>query len=416
MTWREYFNSFSEIKKLDSRLQMFKSLIKCGDGGYQVLRALERNDKLMYLSISAESLTSIQLLHHFGEAGGSLADTHLYSLCLAGEEEMAFPMKFDSAILAPDVIVQVPVLPELLKCTTREEVLDLDASSASTDNLTMLKCKQIVPVPRLVSDLIMSHDSTSDAASLLVVLLKAFAILDAEHEKRVNSQPTKHLGHILQFLWAAAHKLVKPIPLSPGREAVVKHWSKHVHGLCLAPKVQHQLPRPAETRPQTSIVINKGRKVKNYSAEGESKTDAGGGSTPIMNRRDKKWDERYQELKAYHQVFGNCNVPVGYKQAPKLGSWALQQKVKCRQFEKGEQCSMTDHRFGMLKELDFDYESKGRGNSAGKLNQEGWSMMLEKLKAYKDFFGDCNVPKRYEADPKLGKCGIHLNTYDCVRR
>eukprot|EP00816_Leptocylindrus_hargravesii_P005485 CAMPEP_0196821630 /NCGR_PEP_ID=MMETSP1362-20130617/80173_1 /TAXON_ID=163516 /ORGANISM="Leptocylindrus danicus, Strain CCMP1856" /LENGTH=73 /DNA_ID=CAMNT_0042200893 /DNA_START=37 /DNA_END=255 /DNA_ORIENTATION=+ len=68
-TWREYFNSFQDISKLDSKLQVFKSLMKYGDGGYQVLRALERNDKFMYLSVSAQSLNSIQLLHHFGEAG-----------------------------------------------------------------------------------------------------------------------------------------------------------------------------------------------------------------------------------------------------------------------------------------------------------------------------------------------------------
>jgi len=425
-TWREYFNSFQDISKLDSKLQVFKSLMKYGDGGYQVLRALERNDKFMYLSVSAQSLNSIQLLHHFGEAGGSLVDAHLYSLCLAGEEETAFPMKFNSAILAPDVSVQVPVLSELMKCTTREEVIDLDPMDPlfPDEKCTMLKCKQIVPLPRLVSDLIMSHDSTSDAASLMVILVKAFASLDVDNEKRVNAQPTQHLGHIVQFLWAAAHKLVKPIPLSPGRESVVKQWSKHLHKLCLAPKIQHPPPAPPVAvlapvqRETPSAAIRRKSNSANDAAteEDEScKTDAAAGvsndgttttttttTTTPMNKRDKKWDERYQELKVYHEVFGNCNVPASYTKSPKLASWVLQQKAKCRQYERGEQCSMTTERFRLLKELDIDYESKGRGNAAGKLNEAGWLAMLEKLKEYKKAHGDCNVPKRY-VDPKLGQ-------------
>ena len=37
-----------------------------------------------------------------------------------------------------------------------------------------------------------------------------------------------------------------------------------------------------------------------------------------------------------------------------------------------------------------------------KVNNEQWDIMFERLKAYKAQHGDCLVPKRYVADPKLG--------------
>jgi hypothetical protein len=41
-------------------------------------------------------------------------------------------------------------------------------------------------------------------------------------------------------------------------------------------------------------------------------------------------------------------------------------------------------------------------NAPKKVNNEQWDTMFERLKAYKAQHGDCLVPKRYTADPKLG--------------
>lgn len=35
----------------------------------------------------------------------------------------------------------------------------------------------------------------------------------------------------------------------------------------------------------------------------------------------KVWNERFEELKAYKQEFGDCNVPGRYKANPTLGRW-----------------------------------------------------------------------------------------------
>ena len=40
--------------------------------------------------------------------------------------------------------------------------------------------------------------------------------------------------------------------------------------------------------------------------------------------------------------------------------------------------------------------------AAEKFNAK-WNVMFERLKEYKEEYGDCLVPQRYEKDPKLGR-------------
>lgn len=41
-------------------------------------------------------------------------------------------------------------------------------------------------------------------------------------------------------------------------------------------------------------------------------------------------------------------------------------------------------------------------HTSKKYNNKEWSFMFEKLEAYKREHSTCNVPKRYQSDPKLG--------------
>ena len=41
-----------------------------------------------------------------------------------------------------------------------------------------------------------------------------------------------------------------------------------------------------------------------------------------------------------------------------------------------------------------------------KVHNEQWNEMLERLKAYRAQHGDCLVPKRYPADPKVGSTSV----------
>ncbi|KAL7535599.1 hypothetical protein ACHAXR_006598 [Thalassiosira sp. AJA248-18] len=99
----------------------------------------------------------------------------------------------------------------------------------------------------------------------------------------------------------------------------------------------------------------------------------------------RKWDERYQQLKSYHKRHGDCNVPKGYVLFPQLGEWVCKQRQAWMK--------MPASRVKLLQRLNFNW---------GK-TIVGWEERLSQLKEYKREHGDCDVPARYSPNPQLGK-------------
>ena len=56
------------------------------------------------------------------------------------------------------------------------------------------------------------------------------------------------------------------------------------------------------------------------------------------------WEERFNELKAYRENYGNCNVPQNYEENKQLGKWVNRQRTQHKKFQKGEKSSMTKER------------------------------------------------------------------------
>ena len=56
--------------------------------------------------------------------------------------------------------------------------------------------------------------------------------------------------------------------------------------------------------------------------------------------------------------------------------------------------------------VDFEKQEwsaeKPKAVSSAEINQAKWDALFERLLKYKDEFGDCLVPNRYETDPSLG--------------
>jgi hypothetical protein len=105
------------------------------------------------------------------------------------------------------------------------------------------------------------------------------------------------------------------------------------------------------------------------------------------------WDTRYNELVAYKNEFGDCMVPQHYKENRKLGSWVHHQKVAWR---KG---SLLADRRAKLEEIGF-LTSNGQPDVS-------WDTRYNELIAYKNEFGDCEVPRHYDANKKLGSWVRH---------
>jgi hypothetical protein len=105
-------------------------------------------------------------------------------------------------------------------------------------------------------------------------------------------------------------------------------------------------------------------------------------------RGKEAWATRFEQLKAYKEQFGDCNVPEMWEENPQLSNWVKTQ----RQLLKSER--LESERQRRLDEIGFDWGSDR--------NLE-WAKRFEELKAYKEQFGDCNVPKMWEENPKLGR-------------
>jgi hypothetical protein len=107
----------------------------------------------------------------------------------------------------------------------------------------------------------------------------------------------------------------------------------------------------------------------------------------IWNALEHQWEQGFAALIAYKEEYGNClvGIKVKYNEID-LGTWmAIQRKNKNKIDEK---------RRRRLDEIGFVWEHK-----KGK-----WEQSFDALKAYKEQYGDCLVPKGFEYKGiKLGR-------------
>jgi hypothetical protein len=97
---------------------------------------------------------------------------------------------------------------------------------------------------------------------------------------------------------------------------------------------------------------------------------------------------------AYKAAHGDCNVPRSWAEDPRLGRWIKDQRKGKKNIDRGEAGrGMTAERAAKLDALGFCW-----GVAAA-----SWEAQLAKLEAYKQKHGDCNVPKQWIEDPRLGQ-------------
>jgi len=104
-----------------------------------------------------------------------------------------------------------------------------------------------------------------------------------------------------------------------------------------------------------------------------------------VERLGATWDERYGELLAFKQTYGNCDVPGKWSQNRYLAAWVATQR---KLYDKGK---LSPERTKRLELLGFDLEPF----------DSKWDERFAALSAYKLKHGNCNVPSESKEMPEL---------------
>eukprot|EP00546_Thalassionema_frauenfeldii_P007621 CAMPEP_0178919874 /NCGR_PEP_ID=MMETSP0786-20121207/14683_1 /TAXON_ID=186022 /ORGANISM="Thalassionema frauenfeldii, Strain CCMP 1798" /LENGTH=364 /DNA_ID=CAMNT_0020593861 /DNA_START=9 /DNA_END=1103 /DNA_ORIENTATION=+ len=106
-------------------------------------------------------------------------------------------------------------------------------------------------------------------------------------------------------------------------------------------------------------------------------------------KRRKTFEERLQALADYKDKHGDCYVPHAYKLDRSLGEWV-------KDVRRGHLKVTMDQR-KLLNAVGFVWETRFNRR------EREWNAILEKLQSYKERFGDCRVPWKFEEDPSLSE-------------
>jgi hypothetical protein len=98
------------------------------------------------------------------------------------------------------------------------------------------------------------------------------------------------------------------------------------------------------------------------------------------NPHETVWNEQYQKLMNYKKRFGDCLVPVQWKDDPSLGKWVHTQRVS------RERLSVAKRE--ALNSLSFDWDPC----------ETIWNKHYQKPVAYQRNHGNCKVPSHWEGD------------------
>jgi hypothetical protein len=115
-----------------------------------------------------------------------------------------------------------------------------------------------------------------------------------------------------------------------------------------------------------------------------------GGSRPT-------WNELFEQLCEFKMQFGHSVVPQHYAATPKLGRWVSTQRSNYRLLREGKPSAMTEEHIRALDGTGFDW---GASNTDLAFI---WSVRFQELCDFKVQFGNCLVPNKYSANPKLAQ-------------
>ena len=108
--------------------------------------------------------------------------------------------------------------------------------------------------------------------------------------------------------------------------------------------------------------------------------------------RQDQWNERYQDLVQYHQMYGDCLVPNHWPPNQPLSEWVKRQRYQYKLKMDRRPSYLSDQRMDMLNQLNFVWN----------MQRANWDEKWNELAAYKEQHGHCNVPSLYPKNRQLG--------------
>lgn len=120
---------------------------------------------------------------------------------------------------------------------------------------------------------------------------------------------------------------------------------------------------------------------------------SGGFNLPMTqpNQEDPGWEEQFLALKAYQREMGHCKVPARFKANPKLGRWVMTQRRQFTLLMQGYPSALTAERIQRLESIGFTWSIRPEPIKT-------WNRKYQELMVYKNTFGNCMVPQRYQGE------------------
>ncbi len=100
------------------------------------------------------------------------------------------------------------------------------------------------------------------------------------------------------------------------------------------------------------------------------------------------WDIRFKELCEFHKTYKHCKVPQNYKQNKKLAVWVGEQRTRFKKHR------LSQEELDKLNGLGFVWLTK-------KVTRKPWDTMFNELCKFKESYGHCNVPDKWEQNKSL---------------
>ena len=118
---------------------------------------------------------------------------------------------------------------------------------------------------------------------------------------------------------------------------------------------------------------------------------AGGSNMPMLqpSQEDPNWEDRYSELQEFKREKGHCRVPARYKANAKLGRWVMTQRRQFTLLMQGYPNTLTAERINRLEGIGFTWSIRPEPVKT-------WNSKFQELMEYKNTYGNCNVPQRYQ--------------------
>jgi len=111
----------------------------------------------------------------------------------------------------------------------------------------------------------------------------------------------------------------------------------------------------------------------------------------FQKSQDFNWNQKFESLHIFREVFGHANVPQRYENNPCLGAWVGKQRGY---YFKSK---LPRNRQELLEKIGFDW-APGKFFSF----DAAWNRRYQELKFFKIIHGHCNVPCLYPQNKELG--------------